>query len=84
MLRPDRFRFCLLLLAVAALPASAQSGADRAGLVVPVAGVALDPVDLLRAENPEQAFAVTLESADGSTLVPEGTENMPLGLAEKL
>ena len=74
MLRPDRFRFCLLLLAVAALPASAQSGADRAGLVVPVAGVALDPVDLLRAENPEQAFAVTLESADGSTLVPEGTE----------
>ena len=75
MLRPDRFRFCLLLLAVATLPASAQSGADRAGLVVPVAGVALDPVDLLRAENPEQAFEVTLEWPTGRRSCPRGPKS---------
>lgn len=61
------------LIGAAARPAPAQTEADRTGLVVPVAGVALDPVDLLRAENPEQAFAVTLEPVDGTVRVPEGT-----------
>jgi len=64
-----------ILLALAALlalvpPAHAQPG--RSGLVVPVAGVPLDPVDLIRAENPAQAFSVTLETENGATLVPEG------------
>lgn len=67
-------RTLLALALLVALAPGVGAQPDRAGLVAPVAGVPLDPVDLVRAENPAQTFAVTLELEGGATLVPEGEE----------
>ncbi|GAB5534383.1 MAG: hypothetical protein Rubg2KO_06320 [Rubricoccaceae bacterium] len=64
-------RVLLVLCLIVATEGVAQ---DRTGWVTPISGVPLDPVDLLRAENPEQAFDVSLEAQGGAIHIREGEE----------
>ena len=67
-----RYALLFILAAFAVAPALAQS-VDRDLIVAPPTGQGtLDPYDLIRAENPDQEFAVTLSTDDGRTRAFDG------------